>query len=128
MLKQAANRLLTRAAQQRDFVLPRSWRAATIGERSPAGLDQSLHRRTYLGVAPQLHFVSLVHTDRQVQNLLLEPAAHPVAIYRPFAYSGPDAAFRYVDLKLVHQPVTNRECLGYVWSLPQILGGEGCEG
>ena len=32
------NRLLARAAQQSDSVLPGSYRAATVRERSPAGL------------------------------------------------------------------------------------------
>ena len=40
MLKKSSNRLLTRAAQKRDSVLPGSYRAATVRERSPASLFQ----------------------------------------------------------------------------------------
>ena len=53
MLKKAPNRLLTRAAQKRDSVLPGSYRAATARERSPA--------------SPFQHRASLRRTPHQVK-------------------------------------------------------------
>ena len=42
---------------------------------------QRFDRRSHLRVSTQLHFVSLVHAQRQVENLLLQTAPYPVAIH-----------------------------------------------